>query len=120
MEGAAEHVGEYAIQVSAVLHGTGFGYAGRVVVQELPEMTVVLQEEVLACGRLWSRPRNALDAAFARGQQFVRLQLVRRALNGRDQGTRDVPMDWEPGEGYSLAGWHFDRNGEVQAPPYRA
>lgn len=120
MEGAAEHVGEYAIQVSAVLHGTGFGYAGRVVVQELPEMTVLLQEEVLACGRLWSRPRNALDAAFARGQQFVRMQLVRRALNGRDPGPHETPAGWDPGNGYSLSGWHFDHDGEVQSPRHTA
>ena len=83
-------------------------------------MRVVLKEEVLACGRLWSSPRNALDAAFARGQQFVRMQLVRQALNGHDQGTREVPVDWDPGVGYSLSGWHFDRNGEVQSSPYIA
>lgn len=68
---------EYAIQVSAVPDATGLGYSGQVVVQQLPEMCELLREEVLASGRLWSSPDQAVRAAYAHGRRFLLLQLCR-------------------------------------------
>lgn len=107
----------YSIEASATFQHAGDGYVGRLVVRRLPEKAVVLQEEVLASGRLWPGAAVALDAAYARGLQFVRRELTRTRLGGRDDGATGTAAEWPPCAGYSLAGWQFDRNGDVQLPP---
>ena len=90
---------EYAIEVSVVPNPEG-GYVARVVVRQLPAMQEVFREDLLARGSVWMQPQNALAAAFARGQQLVRLELCRRTSTGFDER---VPRD-EGGDG-AVAAW---------------
>lgn len=113
MARTSERIDEVSIQAVAVFRAEGPGYIGQVVVRRLPGQTVLLEEDVLASGRLWNRPQQAIDAACARGQQFVRMALLRQSAADRDDGA----APWDAGPGYSLAGWQFDRNGDVQLPP---
>lgn len=75
MQTAADGSGEYSIDVSAIPDAMCQGYVARVVVKQLPAMREVFREEFLACGRAWTQPQNALVAALAKGQQFVRVRL---------------------------------------------
>ena len=96
-----------SIEVSAIPAEDGSGYVGQVLVLKLPVGTVALRESVLASGRAWTRAQLALDAAYARGQQFAREES--RLIH------EDVDVFCRPN--YSLTGWQFDRNGDVQLPP---
>jgi len=107
----------YSIQVRAVFSREDLGYVGHVRVLKMPDGDVVLDEQVSASGRMWPRAQLALDAAYARGQQFVRSALVQREWSSFGADSKDVPIEWFGGVGYSLTGWQFDRNGDVQLPP---
>lgn len=108
----------YAIEVSAVADMAGTGFAGRVIVQRLPEERELLREDVLACGRPWSRQRNALAAAYARGRQFVHLELCRE-LAGRWTGEEpDEPPEWPPGDEREIGPYEVTPNCELQSLPW--
>lgn len=116
MDGTRSDERAYAIEVSALPDAAGVGFAGRVVVRRLPERCAVLCEEVLACGRLWSRQRNALAAAYARGRQFVHFELCRELADRWPGKEPDEPPAWPPGDEHELGPFEVTPNCELQSP----
>lgn len=86
-----ERGAEYSIQVSAVADAGYSVYRARVVVKELPAMRQVFCDDVLPREQTWPQLQEALVAALARGQQFVRFALCRRIAEGAD----DDATAWE-------------------------
>lgn len=81
---ADERGAEYSIQVSAVADAGCAVYRARVVVKELPAMRPVFCDDVLPQEQTWPQLQEALAAALARGQRFVRFALCRRFAEGVD------------------------------------
>ena len=88
---ADERGAEYGIQVSAVADAGCSVYRARVVVKELPAMRPVFCDDVLPQEQTWPQLQEALAAALARGQRFVRFALCRRFAEGVD----DDEAAWE-------------------------
>lgn len=109
-----------SIEVRAIPAEDGSGFIGQVLILELPAGTVALRERVLASGRAWTRAQLALDAAYARGQQFARGQWRRLQRADEQDGLMRENGEVFCCPGYSLTGWQFDRNGDVQLPPSAA
>lgn len=91
MPGSDERGAEYSIQVSALADANQPGYLARVVVKELPGMREVFRDDVLPQEQTWPQLQEALAAALARGQQFVRFALCRRIA----EGVEDDAAAWE-------------------------